>query len=220
MLASGFALIVLSSRSKLIFGACCGRAEPMKLNYENLVFCVSHHPFIRRSAGAGRRESHPRATVGKDETTSRRVLSKTVAAIAWHGRAIPREHPIPHAKPAAHPFAGMKSDVAGKPRLWLGSPTSKNGKACEAWGRSNWKRPKTDKPPLNGATLFLVWVLDVTFGEDQSRARTGHAAENLSTLRRLVMNLLKKDTLKKRGIKAKQLNAAWDISYLSHLLGF
>jgi predicted transposase YbfD/YdcC len=71
-----------------------------------------------------------------------------------------------------------------------------------------------------GVENQLHWVLDVTFGEDQSRVRTGHAAENLSTLRRLAMNLLKKDSTKKRGIKAKQLNAAWDISYLSHLLGF
>ncbi len=31
------------------------------------------------------------------------------------------------------------------------------------------------------------WVLDVSFGEDQSRVPTQHAAENLSTLRRLAM---------------------------------
>ena len=31
----------------------------------------------------------------------------------------------------------------------------------------------------------LHWVLDVVFGEDQSRARTEQAAENLAALRRL-----------------------------------
>ncbi len=71
-----------------------------------------------------------------------------------------------------------------------------------------------------GVENQLHWVLDVSFGEDQSRARTRHAAENLSTLRRLAMNLLKKDTTKKRGLKARQLNAAWDHNYLAHLLGF
>lgn len=65
----------------------------------------------------------------------------------------------------------------------------------------------------------LHWVLDVQFGEDQSRARSGHAAENLATLRRLALNLLKRDTTKKRGIRGKQKNAGWDHRYLLHLLG-
>jgi predicted transposase YbfD/YdcC len=65
----------------------------------------------------------------------------------------------------------------------------------------------------------LHWILDVQFNEDQSRARTGHAAENLATLRRLALNLLKRDTTKKRGIKGKQKNAGWSHPYLLHLLG-
>ena len=54
------------------------------------------------------------------------------------------------------------------------------------------------------------WVLDAQFGEDQSRARAGHAAENLATLRRLALNLLRRDKTKKRGIRGRQLNAAWN----------
>jgi predicted transposase YbfD/YdcC len=37
------------------------------------------------------------------------------------------------------------------------------------------------------------WIMDVCFREDQSRARTGYAAENLATLRRLALNLLKQE---------------------------
>ena len=70
-----------------------------------------------------------------------------------------------------------------------------------------------------GVENKLHWTLDVWFREDQSRARTGHAAENLATLRRLALNLLKRDTTKKRGIKGKQLNASWNHAYLLHLLG-
>lgn len=66
----------------------------------------------------------------------------------------------------------------------------------------------------------LHWVLDVQCGEDRSRARTGHAAANLATLRRLALNLLKQDRTKKRGLKGKQLNASWDHAYLLHLLAF
>lgn len=65
----------------------------------------------------------------------------------------------------------------------------------------------------------LHWVLDVVFGEDQSRARTGHAAENLATLRRWALNLLKADTRKaKRSIKGRIKAAGWDHNYPLHLL--
>jgi predicted transposase YbfD/YdcC len=70
-----------------------------------------------------------------------------------------------------------------------------------------------------GVENKLHWVMDVCFHEDQSRARTGHAAENLATLRRLALNLLKKETTKTRGIKGKQLNAGWNHSYLLRILG-
>lgn len=63
------------------------------------------------------------------------------------------------------------------------------------------------------------WVLDVCFREDQSRARRGYAAENLATLRRLALNLLRREKTKKRGIKGKQLNAGWNHAYLLQTLG-
>lgn len=63
------------------------------------------------------------------------------------------------------------------------------------------------------------WSLDVSLGEDQSRARTGYAAENLASLRRLALNLLKSENTRKRGIKGKQKSASWDHSYLLRLLG-
>ena len=70
-----------------------------------------------------------------------------------------------------------------------------------------------------GVENKLHWVLDVCFREDQSRARTGYAAENLATLRRLALNLLKREKTKKRGIKGKMLNAGWHHPYLLRLLG-
>lgn len=64
----------------------------------------------------------------------------------------------------------------------------------------------------------LHYVLDVSFGEDQSRVRKGHAAENLSRIRRIALNLLRRETTRKRGIKGKRLIAAWDHDYLLKLL--
>ena len=63
------------------------------------------------------------------------------------------------------------------------------------------------------------WSLDVSLGEDQSRVRAGHAAQNLGTLRRLALNLLKGEKTRKRGIRGKQKNAGWNHSYLLRLLG-
>jgi len=64
----------------------------------------------------------------------------------------------------------------------------------------------------------LHWVLDVVFGEDQARARTEQAAENLAAMRRLAVNLLRRDTLCKRSLKGKLMRAAIDPDYLRHLL--
>jgi predicted transposase YbfD/YdcC len=70
-----------------------------------------------------------------------------------------------------------------------------------------------------GVENQLHWQLDVSFGEDQSRARTAHAAENLATLRRLALNMIKQDKSKKLGVRGKQKKAGWDNNYLLHLLG-
>jgi predicted transposase YbfD/YdcC len=66
----------------------------------------------------------------------------------------------------------------------------------------------------------LHWVMDVNFKEDQSRARSGYAAENLATLRRWALNLIKADDQKKkRSLKGRMKAAGWDNRYLLHLLG-
>jgi predicted transposase YbfD/YdcC len=64
----------------------------------------------------------------------------------------------------------------------------------------------------------LHWVLDVVFGEDQARARTEQAAENLAAMRRMAVNLLRQDKQCRRSIKGKLMRAAIDPDYLKHLL--
>jgi predicted transposase YbfD/YdcC len=64
----------------------------------------------------------------------------------------------------------------------------------------------------------LHWVLDVSFDEDQARNRKNHSSENFSRIRRIALNLLQREKTKKRGIKGKRLNAAWDHDYLLKLL--
>lgn len=71
-----------------------------------------------------------------------------------------------------------------------------------------------------GIENSLHWQLDVTFGEDQSRIRKGHADANFSLLRRTSLSLLKNNKSVKLGVKNKRLKAGWDDDYrLKVLLG-
>jgi predicted transposase YbfD/YdcC len=64
----------------------------------------------------------------------------------------------------------------------------------------------------------LHWSLDMNFNEDASRIRNGYAAENFSRLRRIALNLLKRETSEKVGIRTKRLRAGWDEDYLLKVL--
>lgn len=69
-----------------------------------------------------------------------------------------------------------------------------------------------------GIENSVHWVLDVTFGEDQSRIRAGYAAENFAVLRHLALNLLRQQTTKRKSIKGRRLKAAWDTDFLLQIL--
>jgi predicted transposase YbfD/YdcC len=64
----------------------------------------------------------------------------------------------------------------------------------------------------------LHWQLDVTFGEDQSRIRKGHADANFSLPRRTSLSLLKNNKTEKVGVKNKRLCAAWNDDYRLQVL--
>jgi predicted transposase YbfD/YdcC len=64
----------------------------------------------------------------------------------------------------------------------------------------------------------LHWCLDISFREDDSRVRNGHAPENLAILRRFALTLIKNDTQRKIGVKASRKRAGWSNYYLLHLL--
>jgi len=70
-----------------------------------------------------------------------------------------------------------------------------------------------------GIENSVHWTLDVTFKEDDSRARMGHAAQNLATLRRLALNALKRETTSKASMRIKVKKAGWSNDYLLTVLG-
>jgi predicted transposase YbfD/YdcC len=66
----------------------------------------------------------------------------------------------------------------------------------------------------------LHWCMDVTFADDQMRARTKHSAHNLAILKHITLNLIRLDPIRRKGgIKARRLIAATSDLYRAQLLG-
>ena len=58
----------------------------------------------------------------------------------------------------------------------------------------------------------LHWMLDVCFGEDDCMIRKDHAPQNLSLLKKIVLNLIRADKTDtaKTSLRLKRKRAAWD----------
>lgn len=64
----------------------------------------------------------------------------------------------------------------------------------------------------------LHWCLDVSFGEDRCRIRQLRAAENLAMVRRMALQLLKRQPGETVGLPIRRLRAGWDNAYLVQVL--
>lgn len=58
----------------------------------------------------------------------------------------------------------------------------------------------------------------MSFKEDLSQVRIGHAPENLALIRRIALNLLKQEKTHKNGISCRRKTAGWDQQYLLRVL--
>ena len=64
----------------------------------------------------------------------------------------------------------------------------------------------------------LHWVLDMAFDEDRCRVRLGQGARNLAVLRKIALNLLKREKSSKGGVATKRRRAGWDDDYFLKVL--
>jgi predicted transposase YbfD/YdcC len=69
-----------------------------------------------------------------------------------------------------------------------------------------------------GIENSLHWQLDMSFGEDRSRIRKGHADANFAVVRRMALSLLKGERSQKVGVKTKRLTAGWNDDHLEQVL--
>ena len=100
----------------------------------------------------------------------------------------------------------IKGEVSKASRYYL---SSRNGEAKEFAQavRSHW-----------GIENSVHWVLDVDFREDDSRVRQGYAAENMAVLRRLALNLTKREPTFRKSVNGRRLAASWSAEYLLRVL--
>ncbi|MDR2659593.1 MAG: hypothetical protein LBC27_06350, partial [Spirochaetaceae bacterium] len=64
----------------------------------------------------------------------------------------------------------------------------------------------------------LYYVLDVAFGEDDSRLRKDNGPENMAILRKLALTIARSDTETKSSIIGCRKKTAWFNEYLERLL--
>lgn len=64
----------------------------------------------------------------------------------------------------------------------------------------------------------LHWVLDVTFREDDSRMREQVSARMFAQLRKMALNIVKRDKNSKISLRARRKSAGWDNGYMEGLL--
>ncbi len=103
--------------------------------------------------------------------------------------------------------SGPTSGKASVERRFYLSSLAPDALALENAIRSHW-----------GVENSGHWSLDVSLREDACRVRKDHAPFNLAVLRRLALNLLRKEPSGRNGIKARRLRAAWNQDYVLRLL--
>lgn len=120
-----------------------------------------------------------------------------------------------------HEWAGLKTivaitstreiksseDISQETRYFISSIDAKQISKIANAIRSHWSVENK-----------LHWSLDVSFDEDNNRTRVGNGAENLSIIRHVALNLVKKDS-SKIGVKTKRMKAGWDEKFMLKLIG-
>jgi predicted transposase YbfD/YdcC len=102
----------------------------------------------------------------------------------------------------------IKGVLHQQTRYYISDETVSNPSYYLSLARGHW-----------GIENHLHWHLDVTFKEDDCRARLENAPLNLSTLRKLALQILsnQKDKL---SLKKRQYKAALDVIYLKKIIKF
>jgi predicted transposase YbfD/YdcC len=102
----------------------------------------------------------------------------------------------------------IQDHISTERRYYISSIEDPRAQAMLRHARGHW-----------GIENKVHWSLDVTFREDTLRNRIGYSAENFSRIRRLALNLLRKDKTCRASLKGKRLKACLEEEYLLRVIG-
>lgn len=100
----------------------------------------------------------------------------------------------------------MASDTEKETRYYISS-ASANAQTLLANTRNHWAIENQ-----------LHWVLDMSFGDDQSRIRKGNAPENIAVIRHAALNMIRMAKGKRESIKLLRKAAGWDDLVLDRII--
>lgn len=139
-----------------------------------------------------------------------------------HGRFETREclatEEIDWLRPLIKDFKNVQSIAMVRSRRSIGEKESVESRYYISSLPANAELLNTAVRAHWGVENSVHWVLDMVFREDESRMRKGHSPENFAILRRLAMNLVRRDKSSKSSLKARRKAAGWSDSYLERLL--
>lgn len=97
--------------------------------------------------------------------------------------------------------------VSKETRYFIGSKTAISAQETLTAIRQHW-----------GIENQLHWVLDMSFGEDQSRIRQHNAPTNVAIIRHAALNMIRQSKPKRVSVRMMRKSAGWDNSVLTSVL--
>jgi len=101
----------------------------------------------------------------------------------------------------------IKEKTSTETRYYISSESGFNANYYNELARGHWSIENQ-----------LHWHLDVTFREDASRARSDNAPENLSTMKKMGLQIISQYAGDKLSLKKRRMKAAYDQNYLKELI--
>ena len=101
---------------------------------------------------------------------------------------------------------GIKDKISKEDRFYISSkPLSAN--QMQSSIRSHWAIENS-----------LHWIMDMSFGDDQSRIRKKNAPQNMAIIKHMALNMIRKIKTNRRSIKSIRKMAGWNNTFMNNVI--